>query len=101
MPESGVFVAFDEGFGNTRLEAWHLHLTREATEDDLEENSNLEEIGESIWTVCVEVSFCPYCGEQLNKESTFQQNNSTSEVTDEAYSDFALFDEEKWSGRLR
>jgi hypothetical protein len=60
---------------------WYLSLIREATEDDLEENHYLEEVGEAIWTVTAEILFCPYCGKNLYNG---QPNVSTG--------DFALYD---------
>ncbi len=101
MPDHGVSVVFGEGFGNTRSNTWHLNLTREATEGDLEENSILEEIGESIWSLCAEVRFCPYCGVDLHSESTPEQIETKNENADPQFGAFAMFDQEKWSGRLR
>ena len=44
-----------------------LNISRTATEEDLEENHHLEEVGEIIESVVISVSFCPYCGEKLLK----------------------------------
>lgn len=60
---------------------WYLSLIREATEDDLEENHYLEEVGEAIWTVTAEILLCPYCGKNLYNG---QPNVSTG--------DFALYE---------
>lgn len=50
-----------------------LQLNQVATERDLEENHYLEEIGQIISTLIVNVKFCPYCGENLT------QNNNPAE----------------------
>ena len=42
-----------------------LHLNQTASRDDLEENHHLEQIGDTIATVILNVKFCPYCGEKL------------------------------------
>ncbi len=44
---------------------WVLQLYTEATENDLEENHHLEEVGEMINEVILEIDHCPYCGEKL------------------------------------
>ncbi|GHG73180.1 hypothetical protein GCM10010919_25790 [Alishewanella longhuensis] len=61
--------------------AWLLHLIREATEEDLEENHYLNEVGEDIWTVSAEISFCPYCGCNLYNGQLIEANG-----------DFVLYD---------
>ncbi len=44
---------------------WILVVAREATEADLEENHYLENVGDEIWSTEVQITCCPYCGEQL------------------------------------
>lgn len=46
---------------------WVLILTREATEQDLEENHYLEMEGEVIEEITLPVNFCPYCGQKLTE----------------------------------
>lgn len=48
---------------------WLLNINRVATEQDLEENHYLEEVGQTIEHVAINVLFCPYCGEKLDKAS--------------------------------
>jgi len=48
-----------------KSENWVLVVSRSATEEDLEENHYLEEVGEEIWSTVVEISHCPYCGKSL------------------------------------
>jgi hypothetical protein len=65
LPES-VCIEKDDGyFGNG--ENWVLVVTRSATEEDLEENHYLEEVGETIWCTVAEISHCPYCGKFLGE----------------------------------
>ena len=44
----------------------YLNLNRVATEADLESDHYLEFEGQTIETVQLQVSFCPYCGEKLS-----------------------------------
>lgn len=47
------------------LGRWILELSREADEDDLEQNHVLEEIGDLMDVARVEIGYCPYCGAKL------------------------------------
>lgn len=40
----------------------HLNINRVATEEDLEENHYLEEVGQIIELVSLQIRYCPYCG---------------------------------------
>lgn len=42
-----------------------LNINQTATEQDLEENHYLEEVGQAIFQVAINIKFCPYCGENL------------------------------------
>jgi hypothetical protein len=46
-------------------QGWLLNINKTATEQDLEENHYLEEVGQTIYQVAVNISFCPYCGSKL------------------------------------
>lgn len=48
--------------------SWHLVIAREADETDLVNNHYLENIGDELWSVMLEINCCPYCGKSL--EST-------------------------------
>ncbi len=63
---------------------WQIVVEREATEKDLEENHYLENVGDPIWSVVVEINHCPYCGEQLRE----------NKIGNKA---FDLFDSSGWS----
>ncbi len=60
LPESGLYLLYEKDDP-----AWILHIQKEATESDLEENNNLENIGDIIWLTQIEVRHCPFCGECL------------------------------------
>ena len=71
--------AVDAWFENNQGECL-LNINHVATEQDLEENHYLEEVGQTIEHVTVNVLFCPYCGEKLDKEQinitpTFEYND--------------------------
>lgn len=61
-----------------------MKICRELTEPDLEENHILEEAGDSIWTVTVETTYCPQCGESLQ---TLESIDSEIEVDSDVDSD--------------
>lgn len=44
---------------------WLLCIQRLATEEDMEENENLEGVGDVVWGTVAEISYCPYWGEHL------------------------------------
>lgn len=45
---------------------WHLNINRVATEQDLDENHHLEEVGQTVDNVVLNILYCPYCGEHLD-----------------------------------
>ncbi len=106
LPSDGVDVVYSSSDVLNRPPCWVLTICREATESDLEENHILEEVGESIWTVTLEITNYPYCGESLQAPDLTE---SEVDVDSDSYSDedwaafgaFSNFDQEKWSGRHR
>ncbi len=67
LPNTGVEVIFSRNGIDGYDSVWNLIIRRESTEEDLEENHHLEEAGETIWETILEISHCPYCGENLDK----------------------------------
>lgn len=61
---SGVYV---ENSGDTFHGdfTWQITYSREATEEDLENNHYLNIIGENMWSLVAEIRNCPYCGVKL------------------------------------
>lgn len=57
-------VWIEKGEGEYRLNINHV-----ATEQDLDENSYLEEVGQTIYSVVLNVRYCPYCGVKLGEGS--------------------------------
>lgn len=43
----------------------YLNLNKVATEEDLESDHHLEDEGQTIETIKIQVAFCPYCGQNL------------------------------------
>lgn len=68
LPSTGIDIYFHEDSSFRDHAVWQMWITREANEEDLEENHYLEEIGQTIWQTKVEISFCPYCGQSLYPE---------------------------------
>ena len=65
LPSNGVEIYYYQYDYLRDTPVWRLFIRREATEEDLEENSILEQIGEMIWETNIEIYCCPYCGEKL------------------------------------
>ena len=63
---------------------WQIVFTREATEEDLESNHYLENVGEEMWSLFAEITNCPYCGKKLMER---QKNDG----------EFILYDSSGWS----
>lgn len=63
MPEHGVRIFKREADSPTG--PWVLTITREATEEHLEENCYFELIGDTVWETTVTILCCPYCGTRL------------------------------------
>ena len=85
MPD-GIHVQKSINFGNQES-TWQLVVERSATESDLEENHYLEQVGDTIWSVSVEVNFCPYCGATLNNAKSIEGK-------------FSLVDSRGWSSEV-
>lgn len=64
MPAKGVSIRRDDYMGR-ESPLWCLFIERQATEEDLENNQHLEDVGQAIWMTAVEIKFCPYCGKEL------------------------------------
>jgi len=62
LPGNGLGVYRAEHFLNGKNWEWCLVVQRLATESDLEENHHLENIGDTMWTTAVGISYCPFCG---------------------------------------
>lgn len=65
LPAIGVQILYSMDEVHRKAKTWQLTIRREATEDDLEKNHILEEIGETIWETTIEITHCPFCGENL------------------------------------
>jgi len=57
-------------YGLNESFTWKLVVTRESTEEDLENNHYLENVGEDMWSVVVEINNCPFCGKELQAEKS-------------------------------
>ena len=54
---------------------WVIRAYREATEEDLQENHYLENIGDWIEHSDIEIDHCPYCGHRLSKDTEVKQRD--------------------------
>ena len=68
IPKNGIYIHTTEGnLQDTKWE-WCLLIQREATEQDLEDNSYLQQPGEIVWQTVVGITHCPYCGLRLSDD---------------------------------
>ena len=53
---------------------WCMQIQKSVTQFDLEQNSSLVNVGDSLWETVIEINHCPYCGEALtgNKQRSQQ-----------------------------
>ncbi|SEO41326.1 hypothetical protein SAMN04490369_108612 [Vreelandella aquamarina] len=91
MPSDGVSICWGPArFGSEDL-GWCLVIERVATEDDLQVNQYLEEVGDTLWTTAVEIKCCPYCGVGLT--------DARSVMSSEDFGYFIHIDSSGWLGR--
>ena len=64
MQTTGVRIEYSDSYFHGKF-TWQLIVTREATENDLQKNHYLENIGDDIWSTIVEITHCPFCGAKL------------------------------------
>ncbi len=62
----GVFIEYSGEVFHDDF-TWQISYLREATEEDLENNHYLEQVGEILWSFVAELKYCPYCGLELSK----------------------------------
>lgn len=62
MALAGAWIEYSD-------DACIFNISQDATEEDLMNNHHLEEIGETIMTVALDIFFCPYCGTQLREQA--------------------------------
>lgn len=67
IPANGISVLGADYFLPGSGWEWCLVVERQATDQDLEANPILEEIGETIWSTAVGITHCPFCGQQLTE----------------------------------
>jgi len=65
--DSGVRVEYSRSYFHEHF-TWQLVISRQATELDLENNHQLEQVGEEMWSTVVEINNCPYCGATLRRD---------------------------------
>jgi hypothetical protein len=58
MPKMGVSVLYAYETLGRESWSWCLHVCREATEEDLEQNHHLEGIDDVIWETIIEITHC-------------------------------------------
>jgi len=84
LPE-GITIVHDPG-SQSMGTGWWMWMTKEATEEDTETATMIEEIGETVWENQMEIVFCPFCGERLLMEEPPQ-----------GYGRFRHLDEREWN----
>ena len=87
LPITGVSIIYAESLLCGEHDAWNLVIEREATEEDLEENHYLENVGDTIWQTVMEIHCCPFCG------SVLSQSREKGKV-----GTFIRYDMSRWNG---
>lgn len=65
LPIQGIQIIQNIEYQGFDEKSWCLQIIREASEEDLEESTYFNEVGETIWETIIEISHCPYCGDLL------------------------------------
>lgn len=60
-------MALAEAWISCSSNGWYLNINQVATEEDLEQNHYLEEVGQTIEHVMFQIRYCPYCGALLDE----------------------------------
>ena len=66
LPGQGVYIVFSRNGTEGFFCRWNLVIRRVSTEETLEQNHYIEQVGETLWETVLEISNCPYCGKALN-----------------------------------
>ena len=79
-----------------------LLLRREATEADLEKSVYLENVGDTLWDLAAEISYCPYCGEKLFSGVVMgTKTKAGANPSADPYGHFQLTDHSTWMSKVR
>lgn len=78
MPKAGIHINCEPDQLPGDSWCWALCVERTATEQDLEESNILEQVGESVWSLTVGISHCPYCGVLLPNEPSDAINRNAA-----------------------
>ncbi|WP_252179488.1 hypothetical protein [Endozoicomonas sp. 4G] len=68
LPKDGVSIVFSDSIINSDEAVWNLIIEREAIDEDLEDNHNLENVGDTIWQTVLEIYNCPFCSQTLSSD---------------------------------
>lgn len=70
LQEEGVEIIYCDFYGDAEEiedKKWWLHFYQEATEGDVD-NLKADQIGETLSSKAIEISFCPFCGTELKNQ---------------------------------
>ena len=87
MPTSGVEVLWSMDETGRKCKTWRLVIRREATEEDVDNNYDLEEVGQTLWETFLEITHCPFCGKKLYNKDDFDFDD---------YGKFIHYDYSEW-----
>jgi hypothetical protein len=90
LPKEGVQVLYSMDNVIRHKKTWRLVVRREATSQDLMENTILEEEGQTLWETYLEITHCPFCGEKLY---------DIQDTDYEDYGKFVHFDYSEWKSK--
>ena len=87
-----IYIHTTEGYLHDTEWDWGLLIQREATEQDLEGNSYLEQVGDIIRQTVVGITHCPYCGERPG-DGNADHPASTAEFVHQDFSGWNVTDQ--------
>jgi hypothetical protein len=93
MPSLDIQISCEPGLLPSETWRWALCVERKATEQDLQENQHLEEVGYGLWSLAVGIRHCPYCGVLLPGERCTYGLNSGPNSS----AAFRLMDYREWT----
>lgn len=73
LPEDVISIFCSDEVKEDGQLIWQMLISHKANEDDLENNHLLENVGDLIWQTSVQIQYCPYCGDKLERQLTQQK----------------------------
>ena len=90
LPRNGIQILYSMYEAERKSKVWRLIIRREATDEDLMDNTVFEAEGDTVWETYLEITHCPFCGKALYE-------NGVNEPED--FGRFVHYDYSGWSSK--